>query len=228
MAQAADLKEENENEDEDQTQTVESADLSAEGHHECFSEVQRSGQVISCHEADGSTPNQITSGWDDDLSNNTKAHDMQVHVQCKSEHVVEHSHLQEEVEAAETFNQNVMNECISHDDELEEAEDIEESSRDDEEQTRVSFEEELVELLSSSLLPTDDAIKSFEGVESWQRKTSLFLSTVIRMPVQIPAFYYLRVCYDFLSLLLAPENLELDPLYMLGELGKSGRLRRIS
>ena len=222
VAQAADIKEENENEDEDQTQTLESADLSAEGHHECFSEVQRSGQVISCHEADGITPNQITSGWDDDSSNNTKAHDMQVHVQCKGEHVVEHSHLQEEVKAAETFNQNVMNECISHDDELEEAEDIEESSRDDEEQTRVSFEEELVELLSSSLLPTDDVIKSFEGVESWQRKTSLFLSTVIRMPVQIPAFYYLRVCYDFLSLLLAPENLELDPLYMLGELGKSG------
>ena len=214
VGQAADIKEENENEDEDQTQTVESADLSVEGHHECFSEVQRSGQVISCHEADGSTPNQIT--------NNTKAHDMQVHVQCKGEHVVEHSHLQEEVEAAETFNQNVMNECISHDDELEEAEDIEESSRDDEEQTRVSFEEELVELLSSSLLPTDDAIKSLAGVESWQRKTSLFLSTVIRMPVQIPAFYYLRVCFDFLSLLLAPENLELDPLYMLGELGKSG------
>ena len=205
-----------------QTQTVESADLSAERHLECFSEGQRSGQVISCHEADVSTLNQITSGSDDGLRNNTKPDDVQVQVQCMGEHIVQHDHLQEEVETAETGSEDLLNECISRDDELEEAEDIEELSVDDDEQTTVSFEEELVELISSSLLPTDDAIKSFEGVDCWQRKTSLFLSKVIRMPVQIPVFYYLRVCYDFLSLLLLPENLELDPLYMLGELGKSG------
>ena len=222
VAEAADIKEENENKVEDQTQTVESADLSAERRHECFSEGQRSGQVKSCHEAGGGTLNQITSGSDDGLRNSTKPDDVQVQVQFMREHIVEHDHLQEEVETAETGNEDLLNECVSRGDELEEAEDIEELSVDDDEQTRVSFEEELVELISSSLLPTDDAIKSFEGVDCWQRKTSLFLSKVIRMPVQIPVFYYLRVCYDFLSLLLLPENLELDPLYMLGELGKSG------
>lgn len=90
------------------------------------------------------------------------------------------------------------------------------------EEKRVSFDEVLVEMLCSALFPTFDVIKSFNGPDGWQRTTSLFLSTVSRMEIQSPAFHFLRVCYDFVTLLVLPESLERYSLYMLGELGKTG------
>ncbi|KAJ7381012.1 hypothetical protein OS493_004607 [Desmophyllum pertusum] len=86
----------------------------------------------------------------------------------------------------------------------------------------ITFDEVLVETLCSALLPTDVVVKSFKGPDGWQRTTSLFLSTVSRMHVQSPAFHFLRVCYDFVTLLVLPESLEQFSLYMLGELGKTG------
>ena len=86
----------------------------------------------------------------------------------------------------------------------------------------VSFNEVLLETLCSALLPTDDVVKNLKGPEGWQRTASLFLSTASRMHVQIPAFHYLRVCHDFVTLLVLPESLEPYSLYMLGALGKTG------
>ena len=65
-------------------------------------------------------------------------------------------------------------------------------------------------------------MKNLKGPEGWQRTASLFLSTASRMQVQIPAFHYLRVCHDFVTLLVLPESLEPYSLYMLGALGKTG------
>ena len=86
----------------------------------------------------------------------------------------------------------------------------------------VSFSEVLLEALCSALLPTDNVVKNLKGPEGWQRTASLFLSTASRMQVQIPAFHYLRVCHDFVTLLVLPESLEPYSLYMLGALGKMG------
>ena len=86
----------------------------------------------------------------------------------------------------------------------------------------VSFNEVLLETLCSALLPTDVVVKNLKGPEGWQRTASLFLSTASRMQVQIPAFHYLRVCHDFVTLLVLPESLEPYSLYMLGALGKTG------
>ena len=90
------------------------------------------------------------------------------------------------------------------------------------EEPSVSFDEVFVETLCSALLPTQDVVADFKGPDGWQRTTSLFLSTVSRMQVQIPAFEYLRVCYDFVTMLVLPEGLEPYSVYMLGALGKSG------
>ena len=90
------------------------------------------------------------------------------------------------------------------------------------EEPSVSFDEVFVETLCSALLPTHDVVADFKGPDGWQRTTSLFLSTVSRMQVHIPAFQYLRVCYDFVTLLVLPESLEPYSLYMLGALGKTG------
>ena len=90
------------------------------------------------------------------------------------------------------------------------------------EEESVSFDEVLMETLCSALLPTDEVVNDFQGPGNWQRTVSLFLSTASRMQVQIPAFHYLRVCYDFVTLLVLPENLEPYSLYMLGVLGKTG------
>jgi len=99
---------------------------------------------------------------------------------------------------------------------------VDELSGDGVEETSASFGEVLVESLCSALLPTDDVVNNFKGPDGWQQTTSLFLSTVSRMQVQVPAFHYLRVCYDFVTLLVLPERLEPYSLYMLGALGRTG------
>ena len=86
----------------------------------------------------------------------------------------------------------------------------------------LNFSEVLLETLCSALLPTDEIVKNLKGPEGWQRTASLFLSTASRLQVQIPAFHYLRVCHDFVTLLVLPESLEPYSLYMLGALGKTG------
>ena len=92
------------------------------------------------------------------------------------------------------------------------------------EEKSTGFDEALVETLCSALFPTSVVVNSFNGPDGWQRTTSLFLSTVSRMQVQSPAFHFLRVCYDFVTLLVLPESLEQYSLYMLGELGQMGAL----
>ena len=101
---------------------------------------------------------------------------------------------------------------------------VEEGELTDEpcEEKPVSFDEVLVETLCSALFPTNDVINGLNGPDGWQRTASLFLSTVSRMGVQSPAFHFLRVCYDFVTLLVIPESLEQYSIYMLGELGKAG------
>ena len=110
-----------------------------------------------------------------------------------------------------------------------EGEDLEETEVQEEELTdgaceekRINFDEVLVDTLCFALFPTCDVINGFKGPDGWQRTTSLFLSTVSRMEVQSPAIHFLRVCYDFVTLLVLPESLEQYSLYMLGELGKTG------
>lgn len=108
-------------------------------------------------------------------------------------------------------------------------EDVEEAEVEEEELTDepceekpVSFDEVLVDTLCSALFPTKDVINGLSGPDGWQRTASLFLSTVSRMGVQSSAFHFLRVCYDFVTLLVIPESLEQYSIYMLGELGKAG------
>ena len=98
----------------------------------------------------------------------------------------------------------------------------EEEISDDGAIDETSFDEILVETLCSALFPTSDVIESFEGPDNWQRTTSLFLSTVSRLQVVSPAFHFLRVCYDFVTLLVLPESLEPYSLYMLGSFGVMG------
>lgn len=124
----------------------------------------------------------------------------------------------------EGITENTQEQSSSGEEELEEeAPEIAESISDNEEMTVMSFDEELLDALCSALLPTPDVVHHFKGADSWQRTASLFLSTASRFQIQIPAFHYLRVCYDFVNLLLLPEALDVYSLYMLGELGKTGR-----
>ena len=126
-------------------------------------------------------------------------------------------------EKDEDVEEGTQKEEVAEDDRLKEAgQQVDEVIVDECEDTSVSFDEVLVETLCSALLPTQDVVADFKSADGWQRTASLFLSTVSRMQVQIPAFHYLRVCYDFITLLVLPEGLEPYSLYMLGALGKIG------
>ena len=192
-------------ENEYQTQTPGGDDLAMEGCQKSFGVVERIDPDNSLHNADKSLTDQTTYEWGD-------ADNIEVHVQCTVEEIVQDRQLQEEVET-DYFDEYSMEEHNSHY--------KEELLVDDDEETVVTFEEEMVEMCCFSLLPTDDVVKSFQGVDDWHRTTSLFLATVIRMPVQNPAIHFLRVCIDFLSLVLVSDDLDMYSLYMLGELGRA-------
>ena len=234
---------EDQDEQQDETQTVGRDDSLREHRHECFSGDERENlrevdnregkQTPELHKAARQSVQENKLNKDEEglKDENTQLH----HIAKEQGHVEEdgnvHKHSDEtlyayvftEEENNEGVKEDAQEETIPDEDELEEeGQEIEESIGDGEEEARVSFDEELVETLCSALLPTHDVVNNFKGPGGWQRTTGLFLSTVSRMQVQIPAFHYLRVCFDFATLLILPEDLEPYSLYMLGTLGKTG------
>lgn len=219
-------------EEQDETQT-EGGDDSITGHrHECFSGDQRDSlsevdnsdgnQTPELHKATGESLQENKLNEDDEgmKEKNTQL----FHIAQEQGHVEEYENVRKHSdETHHAYEVTAQEENISEEDDLEEAgQEVEESIGDGEEEVGASFDEELVETLCSALLPTDDVVNNFKGPDNWQRTTGLFLSTVSRMQVHIPPFHYLRVCFDFVTLLVLPEDLELYSLYMLGALGKTG------
>jgi len=234
--------EDQEQQDEDETQTT-SRDVSvAEHRHESFSGKERAGERESISGVDSVEENQALElqeaaerspqeNGQSDYEERTMKDNTQVRSTLQEEGPVEEDeNLDQQIDETEkrVYKEDESDEgikeeekgTISDDDELEE--ELEELIDDGDEERSVGFDAVLVETLCSALLPTPDVINTFKGPDSWQRTTSLFLSTVTRMQVQIPAFHYLRVCYDFVTLLVLPEGLEPYSLYMLGALGQTG------
>ena len=97
---------------------------------------------------------------------------------------------------------------------------IEEESKDlDENDLPPTFVELLVETFCSALFPTADLVKTFQDPRHWQRSVSLVLSMVSRMQLSVPAFHFLRLCHDFVSLVLSQTSLDPYSLYWMGEIG---------
>ncbi|KAJ7381008.1 hypothetical protein OS493_004603 [Desmophyllum pertusum] len=90
---------------------------------------------------------------------------------------------------------------------------------DEEDDIPPTFVELLVETFCSALFPTDHVVRTFQDLAHWQRSAILLLSMVSRMQLSVPAFHFLRVCHDFVTLVFSPESLEPRILYMIGETG---------
>lgn len=96
----------------------------------------------------------------------------------------------------------------------------EEDSKDlDENDLPPTFVELLVETFCSALFPTADLVKNFQDPRHWQRSASLVLSMVSRMQLSVHAFHFLRLCHDFVSLVLSQTSLDPYSLYCMGEIG---------
>ena len=77
----------------------------------------------------------------------------------------------------------------------------------------------LVESFCSALFPTADLVKRFQDPSHWQRSVSLLLSMVSRMQLSVPAFHFLRLCHDFVSLVLSRTPTDPCSLYRMGNIG---------
>ena len=218
----------------DETEPVRRHGLVTEHHHEGVSGDERDGKRETLSESNNGERNQTLGKTakdnlqgtrldedDKDITKKDGAFEEDEDVDkptCKPEGVL----LMNENDERST--ENTQEQSSSEEEELEEeAQEIVESISDNEESTVISFDEEVLDALCSALLPIPDVVHHFKGADSWQRTTSLFLSTASRIQIQIPAFHYLRVCYDFVNLLVLPEALDIYSLYMLGELGKTRR-----
>lgn len=100
-----------------------------------------------------------------------------------------------------------------------EQENEEESKDVDENDIPPTFVELLVETFCSALFPTADLVKTFQDPGHWQRSVSLVLSMVSRMQLSVPAFHFLRLCHDFVSLVLSRTSLDPYSLCCMGEIG---------
>lgn len=222
----------------DETQTAGTNDLILEHLHEIFSGEESGDKRLNVYEIKGQG-NQTM--YLHGASNQNPEEDGEC---MRKEHTRLHPILQEEVdiekdgnegkhsdetgECARPHGEGTNDEIVAKDtqvqsipekDKLDEAV---ESVDIEDEATIPSFDEQIVETFCSALLPTPELVKLLKGPDGWQRKVSLFLSTVCRIQIEIPAIHYLHVCFDFFSLLLLPEGLELYSLYMFGALGKTG------
>ena len=83
----------------------------------------------------------------------------------------------------------------------------------------LTFLEQLAETICHALFPTASVVSDLHGPEQWQRRVSSLLSLISRLQLSVPAFHFLRICNDFVSLVLLPESLEPLRLYQIGENG---------
>ena len=83
----------------------------------------------------------------------------------------------------------------------------------------LTFLELLVETICRALFPTASVVSDLQGLEKWQRRVSGLLSLISRLQLSVPAFHFLRICNDFVSLVLLPESLEPLKLYQIAENG---------
>ena len=90
---------------------------------------------------------------------------------------------------------------------------------EDENDIPPTFVELLVESFCSALFPTTDLVKRFQDPSHWQRSVSLLLSMVSRMQLSVSAFHFLRLCHDFVSLVLLRTPIDPCTLYRMGEIG---------
>lgn len=99
-------------------------------------------------------------------------------------------------------------------------------SKDEDENTEprsddlaLTFLEQLAETICRAIFPTASVVSDLQGPEQWQRRVSGLLSLISRLQLSVPAFHFLRICNDFVSLVLLPESLEPFRLYQMGENG---------
>ena len=95
----------------------------------------------------------------------------------------------------------------------------EESKGIDENYIPPTFVEILVKIFCSALFPTEVVVERFQDTSHWQRSVNLLLSMVSRMQLSVPAFHFLRLCHDFVSLVLSRTPLDPCSLYRMGDIG---------
>ena len=88
-----------------------------------------------------------------------------------------------------------------------------------EETSQLCFEEALIDAICVATFPTQPAVENLGGISGWSQTASLLLSMMSKMSSEVLALHYLRVCYDYASLVVVPESLEPFSLYELGSLG---------
>lgn len=99
-------------------------------------------------------------------------------------------------------------------------EENEDESKDlDENDIPPTFVELLVESFCSALFPTAELVERFQDPNHWHRSVSLLLSMVSRMQLSVPAFHFLRLCHDFVSLVLLRTPTDPCSLYRMGDIG---------
>ena len=102
----------------------------------------------------------------------------------------------------------------------------ESSSSIDEGYQEAHFEETLVEMTCEMMLPSPHLIETLGGTKAWQRNASFVLATVTQIfefcdpPT---SFHILRVCSDFMRLLVIPGLASEELFYALSEEGRGHR-----
>ena len=85
------------------------------------------------------------------------------------------------------------------------------------------FEESLVEDICRSLMPTPALISKVGNVEAWQRSAALVLTAaaqIFQFGCPPTAFHVLRVCNDFVRLLVLPGLASVELLYSVAKAGE--------
>ena len=82
-----------------------------------------------------------------------------------------------------------------------------------------TFEHLVVSLITRAVFPSKSVLESFQTNEYWHRYSRRILNISLKIDPSPPSFHFLRLCIDFLSMLLKKPDLSLDLLFKLADLG---------
>jgi hypothetical protein len=93
-------------------------------------------------------------------------------------------------------------------------------SETDHDKNSDEFGDILVTAYCEKMFPSHDIVEKNGGLEPWMRNANLLLSLAFKISSHSPAFHYLRLCVDFVRIVISANATNLSSLYTLHEIGK--------
>ena len=94
------------------------------------------------------------------------------------------------------------------------------NDKEKEEEQEEDFEDILVNFISENMFPSKTTVNKNGGLETWIRKSSIFVSLVKKIDNQTPAYHFLRLCVNYAKMVVKETKISEEYLYVLNDIAQ--------